>query len=85
MLSVGIAEASKKPFIFCNDKVRYRLVTAKIIWDEFTEFFHFFRSEIKIYSNGYNILVGNDVYTISDIIWNGRAESQVCYATDYFG
>ena len=37
---------------------------------EFNEFFHFFRSEIKLYHNGYNILVGYDVYTISDIIWN---------------
>ena len=46
---------------------------------EFNEFLHFFRSEIKLYHNGYNILVGYDVYTISDIIWNdwngnGRAE-----------
>ena len=46
---------------------------------EFNEFFHFFRSEIKIYSIGYNILVGYGIYTISDIIWNdwngnGRAE-----------
>ena len=37
---------------------------------EFAGFFHFFRSEIKLYHNGYNILVGYDVYTISDIIWN---------------
>ena len=58
---------------------------------EFNEFFHFFRSEIKLYHNGYNILVGYDVYTIADIIWNewnvkwaggtgaGR-NSQMCYA-----
>ena len=37
---------------------------------EFSEFFHFFRSEIKLYHNGYNILVGYGIYTISDIIWN---------------
>ena len=46
---------------------------------EFSEFLHFFRSEIKIYPIGYNILVGYGIYTISDIIWNdwngnGRAE-----------
>ena len=46
---------------------------------EFSEFFHFFRSELKLYHNGYNILVGYGIYTISDIIWNdwngnGRAQ-----------
>ena len=60
---------------------------------EFSEFFHFFRSKIKLYYNGYNILVGYDVYTVSDIIWNdwngewagaGR-NLKMCYATDYFG
>lgn len=90
MLSVGIAEASKKPFIFCNDKVRYLNLTAKMNLKEFSEFFHFFRSDTKIYSIGYNILVGYDVYTISDIIevigmGNGRAQSQLCYAKYYFG
>ena len=52
-----------------------------MIWDEFDEFFHFFRSELKLYHNGYNILVGYGIYTISDIIWNdwngnGRAQLQ---------
>ena len=72
LLSVAIGREAETPksFIFCIDKVRHRLVTTKIIWDEFDEFFHFFRSEIKLYHNGYNILVGYDVYTISDIIWN---------------
>ena len=47
--------------------------------NEFNEFLHFFRSEIKLYHNGYNMLVGYDVYIISGIIWNdwngnGRAE-----------
>lgn len=47
--------------------------------NEFSEFLHFFRSEIKLYHNGYNILVGYGIYTISDIIWvigmgAGRAE-----------
>ena len=53
--------------------------------EEFGEFFHFFRSDTKIYSIGYNILVGYGIYTISNIIWgngvievigmgNGRAE-----------
>ena len=37
--------------------------------EEFNEFLHFFRSGFKLYHNGYNILVGYDVYTISDIIW----------------
>lgn len=37
--------------------------------NEFSEFFHFFRSEIKLYHNGYNILVGYGIYTITDIIW----------------
>ena len=46
---------------------------------EFSEFFHFFRSEIKLYHNGYNMLVGYGIYIISGIIWNdwngnGRAE-----------
>ena len=46
---------------------------------EFNEFFHFFRSEIKLYHNGYNMLVGYGIYIISGIIWNdwngnGRAE-----------
>ena len=36
---------------------------------EFNEFFHFFRSEIKLYPIGYNILVGYGIYTITDIIW----------------
>ena len=36
--------------------------------EEFSEFFHFFRSEIKLYYNEYNILVGYGIYTISDII-----------------
>ena len=49
---------------------------------EFSEFLHFFRSEIKLYYNGYNILVGYGIYTISDIIWNdwngnGRAELSI--------
>ena len=38
-------------------------------------FYTFFAVKLKytkIYYNGYNILVGYDVYTISDIIWNGR-------------
>lgn len=38
--------------------------------EEFSEFFHFFRSDTKIYYNGYNILVGYGIYTITDIIWN---------------
>ena len=38
--------------------------------EEFSEFFHFFRSDIKLYYNGYNILVGYGIYTITDIIWN---------------
>ena len=56
---------------------------------EFNEFFHFFRSEIKLYYNGYNILVGYGIYTISDIIevigmGNGR-NFQLRYAKYYFG
>ena len=33
-------------------------------------FFTFFAVKLKLYYNGYNMLVGYDVYTISDIIWN---------------
>ena len=51
---------------------------------EFSEFLHFFRSEIKLYYNGYNILVGYGIYTISDIIWNdwnGNGRNlKMCYA-----
>ena len=59
-----------KSFIFCNDKVRYRLVTAKMKLKEFSEFLHFFRSEIKIYYNGYNIGIFETNCIISGIIWN---------------
>ena len=46
--------------------------------EEFAEFFHFFRSEIKLYYNGYNILVGYGIYTISDIIWIGAGRNSKC-------
>ena len=81
LLSVAISREAETPksFIFCNDKVRHRLVTTKIIWDEFDEFLHFFRSEIKIYPIGYNIGIYRTNCIISGIIWNdwngnGRAE-----------
>ena len=72
LLSVAISREAETPksLYFCIDKVRYRLVTAKMNLKEFNEFLHFFRSEIKLYHNGYNILVGYGIYTISDIIWN---------------
>lgn len=86
LLSVAISRDSRsiqKSFIFI-DKVRHLLVTAKIIWkkfDEFTEFFHFFRSDIKIYSIGYNLGIFETNCIISGIIlgewidlsdWNGE-------------
>ena len=36
---------------------------------EFSEFFHFFRSEIKIYPIGYNIGIYRTNCIISGIIW----------------
>ena len=37
---------------------------------EFSEFFHFFRSDIKIYPIGYNIGIFETNCIISGIIWN---------------
>ena len=47
--------------------------------EEFGIFFHFFRSEIKLYPIGYNIGIFETNCIISSIIWgigmgNGRAE-----------
>ena len=40
-------------------------------------FFTFFAAKLnytKIYPNGYNILVGYGIYTITDIIWGERSD-----------